>query len=244
MIFGKGMSGLVRLTDSLKWGLDDCARIAGELIHLHKSFSKEIDEVRLRAANALKAGGDLKDFEEVQQLVISKIPEEVARRGVFAQIELHNKSLTAVLTSCFCLESYINSLCHFLFIDSDSLNLKANGCAALADTLLETFENMTIREKWWLLGRLRSATGFNKGASPYQDFNILFRFRDDIVHDKVRDFSKPDQKKYKDRFPDPTTGFLTLSHALYAAKTYWAMVKEVHKRKGTRPKIRRPFQLC
>lgn len=52
--------------------------------------------------------------------------------------------------------------------------------------------------------RLTGDVGFDKSKAPFQDFQILFTFRDDHVHDKVVPFSDDRaRKRYNGRFQTP-----------------------------------------
>ena len=108
---------------------------------------------------------------------------------------------------------------------------------------LACFEKMGPAEKWEELGKL--GPGFDKSRSPFQDFRNLFTFRDDHVHAKVRDFVGRSRRGYHGRLPDPVAGLLDLSHALYAAETYWDMVQEVHRLIGfDQAKFHRDYNLA
>jgi len=127
---------------------------------------------------------------------------------------------------------HINSLAHFLFKEADLLGLIRAGRAMSADVLLDAIEQMTVREKWRTVGRLGSSEGFVAGQPPFQDFSILFKFRDHVVHDKVVQMGEDRAKRYNNKLADPVFGHFHLGHALFGARTYWGMVVEVHRLLG------------
>jgi hypothetical protein len=124
------------------------------------------------------------------QRILSVIPQDVAMAAVGLQGELHSQALSVILTCCFTLEAYANALAYFLFRESDYLGLIRGGHKLCADLLIESFDQMNTARKWETLGRLGQGEGFDRSRSPFQDFQYLFRFRDDHVHAKVRDDSE------------------------------------------------------
>ncbi len=145
------------------------------------------------------------------------------------QGRLHSECLSVLLNSCFALESYINSLGYRLLQDKRLSSLFHTGHNATAAVDMDAIEKMSPLTKWETMGRLKGGKGFDKSKRPFQDLKTLFRFRDDIVHDKVADYSDDRQiKRYNKKLPDPVFGFLTLHHAIFAADTYWGMVTEIH----------------
>ena len=93
---------------------------------------------------------------------------------------------------------------------------------------------MSTTLKWETLGKLSKEGKFDKSKSPFQDLKVLFNYRNDIVHDKVSEYSvERASKRYNNKLPDPVFGFLDLGHVIYAADTYWGMVSEIHAILGT-----------
>jgi hypothetical protein len=186
--------------------------------------SEAIRATRRAATAALAAGQDA-----MASMPIPPIPMDVAQRAAGLQLRIHSQALTTVLLCCFTLESYVNSLAHFLLAERDVLGLIRDGHKTSADVLFEAIERMSPRDKWGAVARLGKGGGFDRSRSPWQDFDVLFRFRDDHVHDKVVAYGADrSTKRYNNRFPDPVGGVLELRHAIFAATTYWAMVQHVH----------------
>jgi hypothetical protein len=104
---------------------------------------------------------------------------------------------------------------------------------------------LSTREKWEAVGKVGGGSGFDQSKIPFQDFRILFNFRDDHVHDKAVPYTKDRATKpYNRKFPDSVFGFLDLDHALYAAEVYWNMVQEIHRLTGDDPgKFHRHYNL-
>jgi hypothetical protein len=171
--------------------------------------------------------------EEELRAASALIPLEEAQAAASLQYRLHSETLSVVLISCFTLESYINSLGFFLLRERDIIGLLRNSTRTAADAFLDAIDRMSALTKWQTIGALKSEAGFNTAAPPFQDVKILFRFRDDHVHDKVVDWgSEKDKTRYNNRLPDPFAGFLTLSHAVFACDTYWGMVLKIHELVG------------
>jgi hypothetical protein len=234
LLFAHGKSALVRLSDSVKLGLGRCVELRSGVFNLLRpEYRKAYADAQAIAKRADQGeiGGDVAEKEIGQLLAV--IPTEVALQGLGLQGELHSQALSVILTCCFTLEAYANALAHFLLLETDYLGLLKSGHELAANLLIESFDQMSTARKWETLGRLGADTGFDKSRPPFQDFQCLFRFRDDHVHAKVVAYSDDQaRKRYHDKLPDPINGTLDLSHALYAARTYWSMVQEVHRLVG------------
>lgn len=225
MIYPDKKSALVRLTDSLKVTLDSCADTTADILDIFKRNKSIVDNLREVARRVQR---EELPYSELQR-ANAAMPQDEAQAAAYLQLRLHGHALAAVLLSCFCLESYINSLAYFLFGEADYLGLTRKRHTTSADAILDAIERMTARTKWDFLGGLGPGAGFDKSRAPYQDFDVLYRFRDDHVHDKMRDFSEDfGQRRYRGKLPDPVFGILSLEHGLFAAETYWEMVLEVH----------------
>ncbi len=232
MLFPETNSGLVRLADTVKGGLRYCARTTKTLLDLASPYSEYLRRQRAIAAAALAGKLPYDAAEEEIKKLLSHIPTEVGARLAHLDLEQSDHARTTVLMCCFCLESYINSLAYFLFKEADLLGLIRAGRAMSADVLLDAIEQMTVREKWRTVGRLGSSEGFAAGQPPFQDFSILFKFRDDVVHDKVVEMGEDRARRYNNKLADPVFGRFHLGHALFGARTYWGMVVEVHRLLG------------
>jgi hypothetical protein len=119
------------------------------------------------AARALAGTLDQDEANSRIREVLSGIPDEVSQKAVYLQgHEIHTLSRSAIFLSCFCLESYINTLAYFLFQEADLLSLISHGHKSSAEVLIDAIAQMTIREKWKTVGKLRDAKGFDPSALP------------------------------------------------------------------------------
>lgn len=229
MIFPDKKSALVRLSDSLKSGLTTASATAQEIVDIYVPHEAAFQEARTVAREVLAGRLDGDRARAKVSEAMSGVSQNTLEKGAGLQGQLHGQVLSTVLLSCFCLESYINSLAYFVFEETDLLGLIRGGHKASSELLIAAIEKMSTRDKWVTLGRLKGASGFDPSCTPFQDFKVLFNFRDDHVHDKVVDMSDGRVKKrYNGKLPDPVFGMLTLDHALYAATTYWSMVSTIH----------------
>jgi len=233
MLFAERKSALVRLSDCIKVNLNECQSISQQIIELHRAHASAIAALRSLAMSAERGEIDSAKFDREAQRLSGAIPVNVSQEVVAAQATLHSFALSTVLSCCFCLESYINSLAFHLFEEKDFLGLLREGHDATAEILIDAIERMSTAAKWEAVGKLKKGSGFDRSVSPYQDFKRLFNFRNDLVHDKVVDY-KTDRarNRYGNRLPDPVFGMLELEHTLYAADTYWAMIEQVHRLTG------------
>jgi hypothetical protein len=230
MLFSDKKTALVRLSDCIKLGIGSCLETTEELIGLHAKYRVQFHKMR-EIAKAILDGRIYTDEGDKKLAEINKnIPKDDAIRGVSLQGRLHSESLSVLLNSCFALESYINSLGYYLLRQKDILGLFNSGHDATAEVLVDAIEKMSTLTKWATLGKLNKGKGFDMSKSPFQDLKILFNFRNDIVHDKVADYSNDREgRRYNKKLPDPVFGFLTLRHVVFAADTYWGMIFEIHK---------------
>src|SRR5713226_8183555 len=102
MLFQEGASAVVRLSDALKLALLTLGDMTSEALLWFEPHREAVRELKRRAGRGDEEGA------------LSTISQETAQQGVFRQQRIHSQSLTTVLLSCFLLESYINSLAHFL----------------------------------------------------------------------------------------------------------------------------------
>ena len=229
MIFPEGKSALVRLSDCIKLGVGNALDTTVELTELHKKFAPQLSTIRQLAREALQSKFPDVAVEEELKRRNGQIPIDEAQKAISLQGRLHSEVLTVILHACFALESYINSLGYHLIKEKDILGLVAHSTTSTADTFFEAIDRMSTLSKWETLGRLKSNQGFDSARPPFQDLKILFRFRDDHVHDKVVEYGDDRAgKRYGGKFPDPVAGILHLSHAVYACDCYWNMVTEIH----------------
>jgi len=234
MLFPEKKSALVRLSDCIKLGIGNCLDTTNDLIELHAKYEEPLRKIRGIAKDILDDRVPAEEGEKKILEVTQSIPEDEARRVVSLQSRLHSECLSVILTCCFTLESYINSLGYHLLRESDFLGLFRGGHEATAEVLMDAIEKMSTLTKWETIGKLKKGKSFDRSKSPFQDLKILFSYRNDIVHDKVANYSdEGEDKRYNRKLPDPVFGFLTLSHVIFAADAYWGMISEIHNILGT-----------
>ena len=215
MLFRSHKSALTRLSDTLKIGFDECARTTEELLEYSRRYGSVF--ASLQALGGRHPAGDISadDLEAQARKALEAIPEPERLTGAQLQQILHTQVLSVLLNTCFCLEAYINSLVFFL---------AERGYPGLDSAALA---KMGTLDKWEAVGEL-GGSGFDTSRAPFQAFKILFRFRDDHVHNKVVPLSKDLGAQYGGRFPDVVVGFLDLGDALQGGEVYWSMIAEVH----------------
>lgn len=234
MLFAEKKSALVRLSDCIKLGIGNCLDTTNTLIDLHVKYEQPLRRIRAIAKDILDERVSAEKGERKISEVSRSIPEEQARRAVSLKGRLHSECLSVVLTCCFALESYVNSLGYHLLQEGDFLGLLREGHEATDEILMDPIEKMSTLAKWETIGRLKNGKGFDRSKSPFQNLRILLNYRNDIVHDKVASYSDDREgKRYNKKLPDPVLGFLTLTHVVFAADVYWGMISEIHSILGT-----------
>lgn len=168
MLFSEKTSALVRLSDTLKIGLETCASTSVQILDLFTLYEGTFREARTIAAQALRDDTVTTEIENRIRKVLAPIPEEASWQGIHLQGQLHSQALSTILSCCFCLESYINSLACFLFKETDFLGLIRDGHKGSADLLIETIEGMTTRKKWETVGRLCGGMGLDRPVLPFR----------------------------------------------------------------------------
>lgn len=234
MLLAGGKSGLVRLSDNLKMLLELCERSSKKMLRVAEPHMPAYRQLQQLAKQNLAGKLALSDDNREMLDALKGVPDDTQLELARLQgHEIHSLSVSCVLVSCFCLESYVNTLAYFLFNEADLLGLIRAGNKSSAEVVIDAISKMSVRDKWQTIGRLKNSAGFDAARSPFQDFNVLFRFRDDQVHDKVVEWGGGDPKKrYNGKLPDGVAEPLGLTHALFAAGTYWSMVQEVHRLTG------------
>lgn len=229
MLFSGKKSALVRLSDCIKLGIGNCLDTTKEFIDLHKKDEVPLAEIRTIAKETIDGLISQEEGDSRMAEISKEIPQERAMRAISLKGRLHSECLSVLLNCCFALESYVNSLGYHLLQEKDLLGLFRAGHEATAEVLIDAIEKMSTITKWETIGKLKGK-GFDKSKTPYQGLKILFNFRNDMVHDKVSDYTDDREKKrYNNKLPDPIFGFLNLQHVIYAADTYWGMILETHK---------------
>lgn len=234
MLFREEESALVRLSDCIKFGIGNCLDTTNELVELHRKHEEPLRRMRAIAKDILDDEVAVEEAEKKILEVHQNIPEEEARWAVSLQGRLHSECLSVILTCCFALESYINSLGYHLLREVDFLGLVRGGHEATAEVLVDAIERMSTLMKWETIGKLKKGKGFDRSKSPFQDLKILFNYRNDMVHDKAVSYTdEREERRYNKKLPDPVSGFLTIHHVIFAADAYWGMVSEIHDILGT-----------
>jgi hypothetical protein len=230
MLFQEGKSSLVRLSDCIKVGIGAACESSLDWLELHATHATVLREMQRIGRDALAGKIPMELAEKLGKEQSAKIPHDDAVRAISLQFRLHSECLSVLLNVCFALESYINSYAYHLLQEKDFLGLLRATNDVTAELLFNAIDRLSTQEKWQTMGRLRDPQGFDGSKSPFQDLRILFNFRNDMVHDRVREYSDNFAKKrYNGKLPDPAFGFLDLRHAIYGAETYWNMVLEIHR---------------
>lgn len=226
---------MVRLSDCIKCGLFAAFETTERLIEIKTQHSACLEAVKRLGKNVNSGKMSPDQASSLIGRELGSLPAETQFEALTLTKRLHTECLTVVTQSCFALESYVNSLGYHLLKEMDLFGLVRAGHEATVDDLLEAIDRLNAPDKWKKMGKLKSSSGFDSAAPPFQDLQILFKFRNDVVHDKVRGFAGDGKraddyafKRYGGKLPDIVFGFLELKHAAYAADTYWAMILKVH----------------
>jgi len=101
-------------------------------------------------------------------------------------IEKQDAVLTAILFSAAALEAYINETFQIIR-GMPALWQSSNKVSAFADVLDEAEEHRASPKLKYLLAKIvLTGTSFDKGALPYQDFDLLMAMRDELMHYKLQ----------------------------------------------------------
>lgn len=104
-------------------------------------------------------------------------------------------AFTAILLSCVALEAYINETSMLINAKPDMVQ-DVPKVKAFASVLSEAESGRSsIRLKFLLALALLKGETFDKGASPYQDFDLLFVIRDDLMHYKLEAITESEPHK-------------------------------------------------
>jgi len=194
MLFSEKKSALVRLSDCIKLGISNCLNTTNDLINLHVKYEEPLEKSRVIARDIL-AGRISWDKGNKELLETYKnIPEEYARMAISLQYQLYSECLSTILCCCFALESYINSLAFYLLQKDDFHVLFKEGYKEKVEILIDNREKINTLLKWESIGKLKNGKGFDRSKRPFQHLKILFKYRNDIVHDKVTDYSEDIEK--------------------------------------------------
>ncbi len=95
-------------------------------------------------------------------------------------------ALSVYIMTATALESFINEICFRL-------------SPRRVDVSVDGLDNLEITLKYYLLPKVLWGKTFDRGALPYQDFNILINLRNGIVHYKIKDMRGTKYFKYLKR---------------------------------------------
>ena len=95
-----------------------------------------------------------------------------------------SESLTSILFSFIGLESFINTLIEI--ISEPCFDKKIPSKVITLDKILTELDtsNLNIATKFQITRLVLSGDSYDKGASPYQDFDCLIKIRNDLIHSK------------------------------------------------------------
>ena len=161
----------------------DTVKIADELVaSLRTNLA---GQNMLAAARFSRRVAELEDNNRCQQF------------GSFWEEILHN-SIASIMCCSSSLEAYANEL----FFDRETVFPKFS--APLLDNLWETYERKTTLEKFECALLLSEKSGIDKGATLYQDVQIVVELRNALVHFKPEWDTQADRhlklsKKLKDK---------------------------------------------
>jgi len=110
--------------------------------------------------------------------------------GIFGPVE---SALVALLFSAATLEGYISEVA---FLSGAVDTLAAHQSLTSLSSLVDEIEDSrgSVRLKYLMARAALHGRPFDKGAKPYQDFDLLFRLRDAIVHLKPDTLTGSPQK--------------------------------------------------
>ncbi len=98
----------------------------------------------------------------------------------FHAIDVYILSVTA-------LEAFINEVC----FGGPKIRM-INGAPVPRDQI----EDLELKKKYYLLPLLLWGKTYERGARPYQDFEMLIRIRNDLIHYKMRHYHRDNEPKY------------------------------------------------
>lgn len=111
--------------------------------------------------------------------------------------ETLDNALTAVIMACAALEGYINES-FALIREGPGMKSCPERAKAFAD-ILEDIESSrgSTRLKYQIGLAILTGTPFRKGEYPYQDFDLLFAVRDELMHHKLEKLTQEPHKLVK-----------------------------------------------
>lgn len=219
-------SSLVKLSDCSKFAMMSCIDTSEQYLDIakkHASINKKIKKY------AKEAESGVLGYEEVE-IKIKELTggtyEQDAFQAVFLQGKLNSECMLFIVNCCFTLESYINTLAHYLLDTKNLANVKSDTDNGVLPFFMHAFDKQSTVAKWEFIGKLKG-NDFDKSKPPFQDLKVLFSFRNDMAHDKVNDFNIDAPKKYNNKLPNFMADLLSLEHALFAAQVFQDLIKEL-----------------
>jgi hypothetical protein len=232
LLFPEKKSGLVRLSDATKIGLQLCAETTAKVHAIYSQGEPHYSRAREIARRVEEGKVNTDQAHEQIRQILASIPLEVANTGAALQVQLHSQALSTVLMCCFCLESYINSFAYFLIKDADFLGLAKSGRESSVEAVLDAIDRSSTREKWETIGKMGSTIGFDRSRTPFQDFRSLFNFRDDNARQSYPLQRGSSSQTLQQEISRSCFRFPRPGSPLFAADIYWNMVQEIHRLTG------------
>lgn len=108
---------------------------------------------------------------------------------VFTTVDnnLSSHAIDVYILSVTALEAFINEVC----FGGPKISM-INGTPAPRDLI----EDLEIRKKYYLLPLLLWGKTYEREVRPYQDFEMLVRIRNDLIHYKMRGYQRGKEPKY------------------------------------------------
>lgn len=226
MILADRISSLVKLSDCSKFAMLSCVNTADQFLQISERHSETTKKIQEYAKKAIE--GELDHIEcdaKVKALSEGEFAGDVIK-AVTLQGKLNSECMLFIVNCCFTLESYINTLAHYLLSTKNMANTKSEIDNGVFPFLMKAFDKQSTVDKWSFIGKL-DGKQFDRSRSPFQDLQVLFHFRNDMAHDKVNDFKIETPKKYNNKLPNFMSEFLTLEHVMFAAFTYQSLISEL-----------------
>ncbi len=103
-------------------------------------------------------------------------------------------ALIAILFSAAALESLINEVA-LIAASRPSAAKRVPFLRALGDVLVEAEKTRgSVRQKYLLTKHILPGKPYDRGSQPYQDFDLLFKIRDEVVHPKPEQYDNDPER--------------------------------------------------
>ncbi|EKF9373098.1 hypothetical protein BVJ60_17785 [Vibrio cholerae] len=226
ILMDKKTSSLVKLSDCSKFAMISCIETSEQYLEI---ASKHVSTNKKLQTYAKEVESGALGYEELEVKIKELTGDEYTKDAIQAvalQGKLNSECMLFIVNCCFALESYINTLAHYLLDTKNLANVKSDTDNDVLPFFMEAFDKQSTVAKWEFIGKLKGSK-FDKSKPPFQDLKVLFSFRNDMAHDKVNDFNVDVPKKYNNKLPNFMSNLLSLEHALFAAQTFQDLVKEL-----------------